>query len=320
MKNYIGRFAPSPTGSLHMGSLVAALGSYLRAKACQGQWLVRMEDLDPLREVEGAADDILRTLELYGFEWDGELVYQSQRQEIYHQALSQLMVDNQVYACTCTRKGLKKIAKFGDYGMIYPASCRFFDYPYEGRHAIRVRTHDQSLCFNDRRLGHFCQQLESELGDFIIKRSDGYFAYQFAVVVDDQEQGITEVCRGEDLLDNTIRQIHLQNLLEYQRPDYYHLPMVTNQQGQKLSKQTHAPAIQTHQASENLVKALIFLGVYNADIDSQCLIETSRTSSDSQVGELVMDNLVDDFINDELMKESPEVILQWAIQQVSPVI
>jgi glutamyl-Q tRNA(Asp) synthetase len=280
-----------------MGSLVAALGSYLRAKSRQGQWLVRMEDIDPLREVKGAADNILLTLEAHGLHWDGELVYQSQRQELYQHALSQLIADGQVYACTCTRKALKKVARFGDYGMIYPTICRSLDHPYEGRYAIRVRTHDNKLCFNDLRLGQYCQQLESELGDFIIKRSDGYFAYQLAVVIDDQEQGITEVCRGEDLLDNTVRQIHLQNLLNYRQPEYYHLPMVTNKSGQKLSKQTHAPAIKVQQASLNLIEALSFLAVYNSDQDDHSSIVP----------------LMNQLIKDELVNETPETILQWVI-------
>ncbi len=293
MNSYIGRFAPSPTGSLHMGSLVAAVGSYLRAKSNQGKWLVRMEDLDPLREVEGAADEILRSLESHGLYWDGKLVYQSQREEVYQHALSKLITVDQVYACTCTRKGLKKIARFGSYGMIYPGTCRasqrpFLDPDYKVRHAIRVCTHDEEICFDDKRLASYCQKLKSQLGDFIIKRSDGYFAYQFAVVVDDHEQGITEVCRGEDLLDNTQRQIHLQNLLGYQRPDYYHLPMVTNQQGQKLSKQTHAPPIQNDKAGHNLIQALTFLGVYN--------------SKNAEKG-----------LEYPLEQEPPEVILEWSV-------
>ena len=277
-----------------MGSLVAAVGSYLRAKIHQGQWLVRMEDLDPLREVDGAADDILRTLESHGLYWEGELVYQSQRQVLYQEALSTLVQADQVYACTCTRKALKKIAKFGSYGMIYPAICRtvkqpFLDPAYDDRHAIRVRTHNNKICFVDKHIDRYCQRLETELGDFIIKRSDGHFAYQLAVVVDDHEQGITEVCRGEDLLDNTPRQIHLQNLLGYTTPDYYHLPMVTNQQGQKLSKQTHAPAIHSKNASTNLIRALTFLGVYNLERDAEYQLE----------------------------QESPEVILGWSVQHAS---
>ena len=292
-----------------MGSLVAAVGSYLRAKSIQGlnqgEWLVRMEDLDPLREVDGAADDILRTLESHGLHWDGELVYQSQREALYQDALSQLITADQVYACTCTRKGLREIAQFGNYGMIYPGCCRAVKHPFldpsvdsdidlcvTARHAIRVRTHNEEICFDDKRLGHYCQQLESELGDFIIKRSDGYFAYQFAVVVDDYEQGITEVCRGEDLLDNTQRQIYLQNLLGYQQPDYYHLPMVTNQEGQKLSKQTHAPALQCGHAAKNLIQALSFLGVYNSEGVGRDL-------------------------RNQLEHESPEVILEWSVQHAS---
>jgi len=282
--NYIGRFAPSPTGELHMGSLVAAVGSYLRAKNHQGQWLVRMEDLDPLREVKGTADSILTTLEAHGLYWDGEVVYQSQRESLYQHALQRLKDANQVYVCTCTRKALKREAKHGQYGIIYPAICREAEHSFDLPKAIRIRTHSDALCFDDVYKGKQCQNLQDELGDFIIKRSDGYFAYQLAVVVDDEAQGITEIVRGEDLLDNTPRQIYLQQLLGYKQPAYCHLPMVTNQQGQKLSKQTHAPALRHDNASANITQALMFLGVYNQ-------------------GE---DNL-------KLEKEEPSAILQWAV-------
>ncbi|HEC04845.1 MAG TPA: tRNA glutamyl-Q(34) synthetase GluQRS [Thiothrix sp.] len=285
--HYIGRFAPSPTGELHMGSLVAAVGSYLRAKNHQGQWLVRMEDLDPLREVKGAADSILRTLEAHGLHWDGEVVYQSQRESLYTHALQQLKNAGQVYVCTCTRKALMRSAKRGHYGIIYPATCRKAQHSFELPKAIRVRTdiHNETICFHDAYKGKQCQNLEKELGDFIIKRSDGYFAYQLAVVVDDEDQGITEVVRGEDLLDNTARQIYLQKLLGFKQPDYCHLPMVNNEQGQKLSKQTHAPALSNSQASANIIQALRFLGVYNQPIE-----------------EVAVEN------------EAPEKILQWAVE------
>ncbi len=286
---YIGRFAPSPTGLLHKGSLVAALGSYLRARQQQGQWLVRMEDLDPLREVAGAADDILQTLEAHALYWDGEVVYQSQRQSCYEAALAELLASGQVYACTCTRKGLRQQAAMGALGMIYPGICRDVQHPFLGRYAIRVRTHNMPLCFTDRLQGTHCQCLETELGDFIIRRSDGYFAYQLAVVVDDHLQGVTEVVRGEDLLDNTQRQNYLQRLLGYRQPDYCHLPMVKNPQGQKLSKQTHAPAVKRAAAAANLVEAL----------------------------ELLRGSVVDEKITitelERLRQEPPEVILQWAV-------
>ena len=281
---YRGRFAPSPTGPLHLGSLVAAVGSYLRARQHQGQWLLRMEDLDPLREVAGAADNILHTLEAHGLFWDGEAVYQSQRHEYYQDALQTLINKKLAYACRCTRKALKQTAKTGEFGIIYPGTCRSLNHPFTGRHAMRLKTHNHLLCFNDGRLGEHCQRLESEVGDFIIKRSDGYFAYQLAVVVDDYLQGISEVVRGEDLLDNTQRQIYLQQLLGYTKPDYYHLPMVTNDQGQKLSKQTHAPALINTEASKNLIQALQLLK--KVDIKPEL---------------------------EELRSEKPEHILNWAV-------
>ncbi len=302
---HTGRFAPSPTGQLHMGSLVAAVGSYLRAKKQQGRWLVRMEDLDPLREVPGVADDILQTLEAHGLCWDGEVVYQSQRHELYTTALNQLIDASQVYTCTCTRKELRRTAKRGQYGIIYPATCRNSKHSFELSKAIRVRTNKDLICFNDKYLGQQCQNLEDELGDFIIKRSDGYFAYQLAVVVDDEVQGITEVVRGEDLLSNTQRQIYLQRLLGYAEPDYCHLPMVTNQQGQKLSKQTHAPALQKNTASANLIQALEFLSVYNSSEQNDCENESNEKSEGKSKK---WNSYLAGLIN-----ETPETILEWAV-------
>ena len=282
--HYIGRFAPSPTGDLHLGSLVAAVGSYIRAKNKHGDWLVRMEDLDPLREIPGAAQNILQTLQAHGLQWDGEVVYQSQRQALYTEALEYLIEKEHVYVCTCSRKFLKRTAKTGQYGVIYPETCRHLNYSFDLPNAIRVRTNDDLICFQDGRRGKQCQNLKREVGDFIIKRSDGYFAYQLAVVVDDEAQGVTEIVRGEDLLSNTQRQIHLQRLLGYQQPEYYHLPMVVNSVGQKLSKQTYAAALQNNEASSNLIQALAFLGIYNSETDTP-----------------------------ELIHESPAAILQWSL-------
>lgn len=283
MSQYIGRFAPSPTGPLHMGSLVAAVGSYLRARQQNGRWLMRMEDLDPLREVDGAADEILNMLEAHALHWDGEVIYQSQRHEIYQEVLQQLLSEGFAYACSCSRKFLKRTAVIGNQGVIYPRTCRDLNNPVNDSTAIRVRTTDDPICFQDYRLGQQCQSLESEVGDFIIRRSDGYFAYQLAVVVDDELQAITEVVRGEDLLGNTQRQIYLQQILGYHQPDYYHLPLMKNELGQKLSKQTHAPALQAGQASTNLLAALAFLGVYDPEKDSEALLH-----------------------------EQPETIMEWA--------
>lgn len=259
--NYIGRFAPSPTGPLHLGSLVAAAGSYLPAKSKNGKWLVRMEDLDPPREEPGAADKILRSLEAHGLHWDGEIIYQSQRHEAYETAIEQLTGSNLAYRCYCSRKILQVTAQQGKYGLIYPGICRNGATRKELQYAIRVHTHDSRIGFIDQRIGEYGQRLESEIGDFIIKRADGFFAYQIAVVVDDAWQNITEVVRGEDLLDNTPRQIHLQKLLSLPTPDYYHLPVVKNELGQKLSKQTNAPALDDRRATKNLGRALKYLGL-----------------------------------------------------------
>ena len=259
--SYIGRFAPSPTGPLHMGSLVAAVGSYLQAKKHQGKWLLRMEDLDPPREEPGATDKILHSLEAHGLCWDGTVVYQNQRHEAYEAIIDELFQQRLAYPCYCSRKQLRETAKQGAYGLIYPGNCRDKSGIRSRQFSVRVRTENDVIQFTDLRAGKYRQQLASELGDFIIKRSDGLFAYQLAVVVDDAWQGITEVVRGEDLLDNTPRQIHLQRLLDYPTPSYLHLPLVKNLHGQKLSKQTHAPALDDRQAAKNLVTAIQFLGL-----------------------------------------------------------
>lgn len=254
-----GRFAPSPTGPLHFGSLLTATASYLAARQAGGKWLLRIEDIDKPREQPGASDNIIQTLSAFGFVWDGDILYQSRRADIYREALDSLR--EYVYPCTCARKFLKKQASMGDYGIIYPGTCRGqSSVEPEQRHAIRVRTHDNPICFHDRIRGEYCQRLESELGDFIILRSDGLFAYQLAVVVDDAIQNVNQVVRGADLLDNTPRQLWLQQLLGYPPPDYAHVPLATNELGQKLSKQTHAPAITPQDRLRKLRACLRFLG------------------------------------------------------------
>lgn len=258
----IGRFAPSPTGPLHFGSLLAALASYLEAKKSQGKWLVRMEDLDKPREMKGAAKDILRTLEAYGLHWDGDVVYQSQRSDLYQSALNQLNVDKRTYECSCSRKEIQDSAihsQIGIEGMIYPGTCRE-KHITKTPHAIRVKTLDQNISFEDIIQGYVTQNLAKQIGDFVIKRADGLFAYQLAVVVDDHLQGVTHIVRGADLLDSSTRQIYLQDLLGYQHIQYAHIPAAHNQQGEKLSKQTLAQAILAKDASKNLYQALCFLG------------------------------------------------------------
>ncbi len=256
---YCGRFAPSPTGPLHFGSLVAAVGSYLDAKHHHGTWLVRMEDLDAPRCMPGAADDILRTLEAFGLHWDEDVIYQSQRTAAYDEALHKLQSIGAVYPCCCTRKEIADSALHGIDGPVYPGTCRHgIPAGREGR-AWRVRTDDDPVGFNDELQGRIAQHLESEIGDFVVKRADGLYAYQLAVVVDDAFQHITHIVRGCDLLASTPRQIHLQRLLGLPTPAYMHLPVAVNAQGEKLSKQTLAPAISTDDAVATLISALDFL-------------------------------------------------------------
>lgn len=258
---YHGRFAPSPTGPLHFGSLVAAIGSYLQARHHGGSWRVRIEDLDPPREMLGTADAILRTLEQYGFEWDGTVLYQSSRHEAYREALEQLRRDGRSYRCNCSRKQISEEAhRLGLPAGVYPGSCRTSAISGHQPHAIRLLCSEAEISFTDGIQGHFSQRLEEEVGDFVLRRADGLFAYQLAVVVDDAYQGITEVVRGSDLLDNTPRQIALQQALGLDSPDYLHLPVVLNSQGQKLSKQNFAPALDTAQPLPVLWQGLAFLG------------------------------------------------------------
>lgn len=251
-----GRFAPSPTGPLHFGSLLTALGSYLHCKQQGGQWLVRMEDLDPPREEPGAADHILETLAAHGLESDEEVLYQSQRSDLYEQVLQQLDDQKLIYGCNCSRKFLSDT--FQDYNGIYPGLCRNKQLE-KINHNIRLLTDDQEITFRDLSQGRYRQIITSDVGDFVLKRRNGLYAYQMAVVVDDAAQHITEIVRGCDLLDNTPRQIYLQQLLGYPTPRYLHLPIATNSKHQKLSKQTHARALHNSNAGNNLFNALQFL-------------------------------------------------------------
>lgn len=258
---YIGRFAPSPTGSLHFGSLVAAVASYCDAKANQGKWLVRMEDLDKPREIAGAADTILGQLEAFGFTWDGEILYQSQRSAIYTEAFQQLNAQNVLYPCTCTRKEIADSSQqWGIEGVIYPKTCLTQALKPHASIAWRVKTNAAPIQFEDAIQGAISQQLNTAVGDFILKRADGLFAYQLAVVVDDTAQGINHIVRGADLLASTPRQIYLQQLLQLQTPHYAHVPLACNAAGEKLSKQTLAKTIDASHAHQLIVEALAFLG------------------------------------------------------------
>jgi len=257
---YRGRFAPSPTGPLHFGSLIAAVASYLEARKQKGEWLVRMEDVDENRNQTGAADSILHTLDNYGFEWDGEVLYQTQRKPAYTEALQQLDTQNLIYRCTCSRKDLHQQAAQGEYGFIYPGTCKHLQHSPATEHALRIKTHDDPIEFTDAIMGIYGQQLKSDIGDFIIRRRDGLFAYQLAVVVDDAWQNITDIIRGYDLLDSTPRQIYLQQCLGYTTPSYTHLPIAVNDRGDKLSKQTGAAGINEKADIEALVNCMNFLG------------------------------------------------------------
>jgi len=255
---YIGRFAPSPSGPLHFGSLVAALASWLDARAAGGKWLVRIEDLDSPRVEPGAADEILSTLRALGLHWDDEPVFQSRRTALYRDAL--LRLKPETYWCACSRREVadSALGLAADGGQIYPGTCRAGIERGKARRALRVRTTAETISFQDRVQGEQAQSLERDVGDFVLARADGLFAYQLAVVVDDAAQGITDVVRGADLLGSTARQLWLQRLLGYPAPRYLHVLAAVNAAGEKLSKQTGAPAIGA--AKEALEPALRFLG------------------------------------------------------------
>jgi len=258
--SYIGRFAPSPTGPLHFGSLVAAVASWLDARAAGGRWLVRMEDLDRPRCESGAADTILRQLEAYGLHWDGAVLIQSQRDDAYAAALDTLKAQGAVYPCACTRAQLAQAPRNAEGEILYPGTCRAGLPAGATARAWRVRVPDAITRFHDRIHGDLQHNLATEVGDFIVKRADGLFAYQLAVVVDDAFQGIPHVVRGADLLWNTPRQIYLQTLLGLPTPSYAHVPLITNAAGQKLSKQTCARALPEHGRADVLAQALAALG------------------------------------------------------------
>jgi glutamyl-Q tRNA(Asp) synthetase len=284
---YKGRFAPSPSGQLHFGSLVAAVGSYLQAKANQGLWLVRIEDIDPPREVKGATDDILKTLEVYGLHWDQSVVYQSAQSEYYRATLDWLSQNDQAYLCQCTRK---QINQNSPHPGIYARTCRDLGLNLKHRQencSFRFKNDNPVLEFEDRLQGVVSAPTPSSAAtvfadDFIIHRKDGLFAYQLAVVVDDIMQGITEVVRGSDLLSTTLHQMTLYQAFEQPFIKYLHLPVAVTEPGKKLSKQNHARPVTADNAQQTLVDVLVFLG---------------------------MDGV------DEVVGESVEEILRWAIER-----
>ena len=251
--SYTGRFAPSPSGPLHFGSLLAAAASYLDARAHNGRWLLRIEDIDPPREMAGADKLIVDALEAYGFEWDGPVLYQSNTTELHHQKVQELMDRGLAYRCSCSRRDLADAAD-GPLGKIYPGTCR--NGTDASEYAIRVRTTADATEFEDGLQGLVSQRLETESGDFIILRRDGLIAYHLAVVVDDGEQQITDIVRGIDLMDSTPRQIYLQQLLGYPTPRYLHIPVAMNDDGQKLSKLTGATGVPMDTIEPVLIAAL----------------------------------------------------------------
>lgn len=260
--DYVGRFAPSPSGSLHFGSLVAALGSYLRARSQAGTWLVRMEDLDPPREVKGASDDILRTLEAYGLTWDGPVLYQSQRHSAYQAQIDALIASHQAYYCQCSRKQIQEM------GGVYDGRCATLT-PLLTQGAVRIRNHAKVAQFTDVHKGQINVDAHFAAEDFIIKRSDGLFAYQLAVVLDDAYQGITEVVRGSDLLEASCRQLSLYQLFGLAAPQWLHLPLACASPGFKLSKQNHAHPIDKANPQASLQAALAFLGQAPVDMNGK---------------------------------------------------
>jgi len=257
---YCGRFAPSPTGPLHFGSMVAAVGSFLQAKSRGGEWRVRIEDLDPPREAPGAADDILRTLEACGLHWDGVVIYQSRRHGVYEAVLKMLERLDAIYPCACSRREIADSSMKGVDGPVYPGTCRSGLAPGRAPRAWRVKVDGHVIEFVDALQGHVRRHLASDFGDFVLRRADGFFAYQLAVVVDDAEQGITEIVRGADLIESTPRQIYLQRLLGLPAPHYAHLPVALNARNEKFSKQTFAAPVDVARPQHLLLRVLQFLG------------------------------------------------------------
>lgn len=256
---YIGRFAPSPSGALHFGSLVAAVGSYLQAKSNNGLWKVRIEDIDPPREIKGATQDILLTLLAYGLQWDGDVLYQSQQYFHYEAFLNQLSKNNLSYYCQCTRKTIKQ------QGGLYQGNCRDKKNAQENS-ALRLNLKNCHLTQFGEPINHFVDQLHGKIttpqnDDFILKRKDGFYAYNLAVVIDDINQNITEIVRGADLIETTTKQLVLYRLLNKPAPTYLHLPLAVMSAGNKLSKQNHALPVDKVNPPATLLKVLIFLGL-----------------------------------------------------------
>jgi len=257
---YIGRFAPSPTGDLHFGSLVTAVASYLEARHHQGQWHLRIDDLDEQRCIPGKDKELIESLEAFGFQWNGQIAYQSKTVPHYRAALEHLKEQGAVYACDCSRKQIQETGVKGIEGPVYPGTCKDKGLSLDGKLAIRVKANKNPLAFFDKRFGLQAQNIKQDVGDFIVYRADGYFAYQLAVVVDDYLAGITHVVRGADLLSSTIRQISLQQMLGQPQLNYFHVPLVLGKDGKKLSKSENGPKVNHQKPIQTLLAAWHYLG------------------------------------------------------------
>jgi len=253
---YRGRFAPSPTGPLHFGSLLAAVASYLQAVVAGGEWLVRIEDIDPPREPAGATEQIVNALRIHGFEWSGDILFQRNNLQRFEAVAESLMERRLAFACTCTRDSVREVARPGPVGPVYPGTCRDKSFDGQQDHALRMRTDGQHVTFEDRLQGRIDCSLEQDIGDFVIRRKDGLIAYSLAVALDDHDQGITEIVRGIDLLHFTPAQIHLQRVLGLETPAYMHIPIAVTRDGDKLSKQTGAPELDIRSPVDNLFRCL----------------------------------------------------------------
>jgi glutamyl-Q tRNA(Asp) synthetase len=285
-QSVVGRFAPSPTGPLHVGSLVAAVGSYCLARYRGGRLLVRIEDIDTPRVVPGAADEILRSLEAFGLHWDGDIMYQSRRTQAYEAALEQLRAKGLVFPCACSRKEvLASAPHLGEDGAVYPGTCRPGLPGGRKAQTWRLKVSEALFCFHDGVFGTQEQHLASVVGDFVLRRADGLFAYQLAVVVDDAASGVTQVVRGADLIGSTPRQVYLCECLDFAPPRYYHLPLALSEQGEKISKRHGPLSLEQNNPADLLVRTLHFLGQP---------------------------------VPDQAAQEKPEAILQWAVRHFDP--
>jgi glutamyl-Q tRNA(Asp) synthetase len=284
-----GRFAPSPTGPLHFGSLVAAIASWLDARHAGAEWLVRIEDIDETRTVPGAADEILRTLDRFGLHWDGQVAWQSRRKRLYAAALERLRGERLVYRCRCSRREIADSGLRGIDGIVYPGTCRTLGLASDAPGADRLRVPPGPVEVADRVQGRISQDVAAEVGDFVLKRRDGLYAYQLAVVVDDADQGISDVVRGADLWQSTPRQLLLQRALHVPTPRYLHFPVATDGAGEKLSKQTQAGAVDASRAPELIAIALRFLGQPRATsrIPGEMLAEAARAWDAGRIAKTV---------------------------------